>query len=250
LLLRDSNITAIGDKLRGIVDFENCSVQWNDIVPLVVAGHTITHRLSRHLMKTKNKRIAMFRVQATFAAALGALCLMRAVPAQSPPQPDNALRAFEVVRSVLQHPRCQNCHVPGDAPTQGEDSVEHNQHVVRGPTGHGAVANECSSCHLDQNLPLTYGVNAPPGSPDWHLPPPETKMVFSGLSARDLCTVIKDRRTTGGKDLAAMMEHIRDNRQVAWGWAPGGLRTLPPATRAETVTAFKTWMDGGAPCPM
>jgi hypothetical protein len=153
------------------------------------------------------------------------------------------------VRSVLQHPRCRNCHIPGDRPLQGEDSVEHNQLVVRGRTGHGAPANECGSCHLDSNLPLSYGPNAPPGSPDWHLPPPHMKMVFFGLSPRDLCQTIKNPRATGGKNLAAMMAHIRDNGQVAWGWAPGGTRTLPPATRAETVAAFKTWMDAGAPCP-
>ncbi len=181
--------------------------------------------------------------------ALGALFDADAI-AQSSRPPDSALRAFEVVRSVLQHPRCRNCHIPGDTPLQGDESVEHNQFVVRGPTGHGAVASECPSCHLDQNLPVSYGPNAPPGSPDWHLPPPATKMVFIGLSPRDLCLSIKDRRSTGGKDLAAMLAHIRDNRQVAWGWAPGGERTLPPATRAQTVAAFKTWMDAGAPCPL
>jgi hypothetical protein len=75
------------------------------------------------------------------------------------------------------------------------------------------------------------------------------KMVFYGLSAGDLCRNIKNPRATGGKNLAAMMEHIRANRQVAWGWAPGGGRKPPPATRTETVAAFKTWMNAGAPCP-
>jgi hypothetical protein len=46
-----------------------------------------------------------------------------------------------------------------------------------------------------------------------------------------------------------MLAHIRSNKQVAWGWAPGANRATPPASRAETVAAFKTWMDGGAPCP-
>jgi hypothetical protein len=109
---------------------------------------------------------------------------------------------------------------------------------------------ECASCHQEQNLPISYGDLAPPGAPNWQLPPPKTKMVFIGLSPRDLCAAIKDRRATGGKDLAAMLAHIRDNKLVAWGWAPGGQRSLPPATRAETVVAFKTWMDAGAPCPM
>lgn len=74
-------------------------------------------------------------------------------------------------------------------------------------------------------------------------------MVFIGLSPRDLCQVINDRRTTGGKDLVAMLAHIRDDKLVAWGRNPGGRRTLPPATRGETVAALKTWIDAGAPCP-
>ena len=162
---------------------------------------------------------------------------------------ENALQAFEVVRSVLQHPRCQNCHIPGDSPFMDDAETPHDQNIVRGPTGRGAAANECSSCHQKTNLPLTYGEHAPPGSPGWRLPPPHTRMVFNGLSSRELCRSIKDRRFTGGKNLGAMMAHIRDNGQVAWGWAPGARRTVPPATRAQTVAAFKTWMDAGAPCP-
>jgi hypothetical protein len=107
----------------------------------------------------------------------------------------------------------------------------------------------CAACHHNENLPASYGDGAPPGAPNWHLPPPVTKMVFIDLSPRNLCQVIKDRRTTGGKDLAAMLAHIRDDKLVAWGWNPGGQRTLPPATREETVAAFKTWIDAGAPCP-
>src|SRR6187200_2354065 len=108
-------------------------------------------------------------------------------------------------------------------------------------TGRGAVANECSSCHQKTNLPASYGEHAPPGSPGWRLPPPETKMIFNGVTARELCRTIKDRRATGGRNLASMLAHIRSNKQVAWGWAPGANRATPPASRAETVAAFKTW---------
>ena len=38
--------------------------------------------------------------------------------AQAAPSSEGALRAIEVVSSVLQNPRCQNCHIPGDAPLQ------------------------------------------------------------------------------------------------------------------------------------
>jgi hypothetical protein len=181
--------------------------------------------------------------------AAGAWFISEAVAQQSPRSAD-ALSAFDVVRSVFQHPRCQNCHIPGDSPLQCDAGRTHAQNVMRGPDGRGAAAMECAACHRDQNLPVSYGDHLPPGAPNWHLPPPDSKMVFISLSPSELCRAIKDRRTTGGKDLAAMLAHVRDDKLVAWGWAPGEARTVPPASRAETVAAFKTWMDAGAPCPI
>jgi hypothetical protein len=163
--------------------------------------------------------------------------------------PDRALAAFETVRSVFQHPRCQNCHIPGDAPLQYDQGQRHAQFVMRGPAGHGAIAMECATCHGESNRPAAYGERAPPGAPNWHLPGPETKMVLIGLRPRELCETIKNPAATGGKDLAAMWAHIRDDKLVAWGWNPGGNRSVPSASRDETVAAFKTWMDAGAPCP-
>ena len=162
---------------------------------------------------------------------------------------DRALTAFDLVRSVFQHPRCQNCHIPGDAPLQYDEGARHAQYVMRGPTGHGAVAMECNTCHGDSNRPASYGDRAPPGAPNWHLPPPETKMVFIGLSPRQLCETIKNPQMTGGKDLNAMYVHVRDDKLVAWGWNPGGNRGPAPATQAQTAAAFKTWIDAGSPCP-
>ena len=177
------------------------------------------------------------------------LAMIGQAGAKAPVPQDRALNAFEVVRSVLQHPRCQNCHIAGDSPFQDDKETPHEQFVVRGPTGRGAVANECSSCHQKTNLPVAYGEHSPPGSPGWRLPPPQTKMIFNGVTARELCRTIKDRRATGGRDLASMLAHIRSNQQVAWGWAPGNNRSTPPVSRADTVAAFKTWIEGGAPCP-
>ncbi len=192
---------------------------------------------------------AHYQLMALRAALLLATLCAGSALAQASASHDRALRAFEVVRSVLQHPRCQNCHIAGDSPFQDDRETPHDQGIVRGPTGRGAAGNECSSCHQKTNLPAAYGEHAPPGSPGWRLPPPETKMIFNGLSPGELCRNLKDRRATGGRTLAKVREHIRSNGQVAWGWAPGGNRATPPVSRAETVAAFQTWMDGGAPCP-
>lgn len=186
------------------------------------------------------------------AVAMVAVAVWQTAPAaaQSPSPPQNAaLRSFETVRSVFQHPRCQNCHIPGNAPLQYDDGKPHAQNVVRGPEGRGFIAMECVTCHGVENRPANYGDRAPPGAPNWHRPPPETKMVFIGLSARALCETIKNKRETGGKDLPAMLAHIRDDKLVGWGWNPGGSRTLPPVSRQDTVAAFKAWMDAGAACP-
>ena len=102
---------------------------------------------------------------------------------------------------------------------------------------------------LGVNLPVEYGLHVPPGAPNWHLPPPETKMVFIDVSPAQLCATIKDRAQTGGKDLQAMFVHNRDDKLVGWGWNPGLGRNPVPVPREEFVAAFKTWMDAGAPCP-
>ena len=179
-----------------------------------------------------------------------AVAPLAAAPALS--QPDTAGRAaqaFEVVRSVLQHPRCQNCHIPIDAPLQFDSGTLHAMNVKRGPRGMGAIAMECSVCHGQQNLPESYGAHVPPGAPNWHLPPPETPMVFIGLTPAELCATVKDRSRTGGKDLQAMLVHNRDDKLVAWGWNPGQGRAPVPVPRERFVAAFQEWMDLGAPCP-
>ena len=173
-------------------------------------------------------------------------------PACALAQSDDSARgaaAFEVVRSVLQHPRCANCHIPEDAPRQLDAGRPHQMNVQRGKSGHGATAMECATCHGQENLPAGYGLHVPPGAPNWHLPPPETKMVFVDVSPAQLCATIKDKAATGGKDLQAMFVHNRDDKLVGWGWNPGLGRNPVPVPREQFVAAFKTWMDSGAPCP-
>lgn len=183
------------------------------------------------------------------AAILVALAASVPFSASSQSMDPRAAQAFETVRSVLQHPRCANCHIPEDAPRQFDAGLPHAMHVKRGPKGHGASAMECATCHGAQNLPASYGLHVPPGAPNWHLPPPETKMVFVDVTPAQLCATIKDRRATGGKDLAAMLKHNAEDKLVGWGWDPGQGRAPVPIPRAQFVAAFKTWMDLGAPCP-
>jgi hypothetical protein len=183
-------------------------------------------------------------------AAVAACACTAASQAQAPAA-DRAqgVSAFETVREVLQHPRCQNCHIPGNAPLQYDQGLPHAMNVQRGADGHGTVGMKCASCHQTRNLPAEYGLRAPPGAPNWHLPPENMKMVFIGLPAPQLCSVLKDPKRNGGKTPAQLVKHVAEDGLVLWGWQPGGERAPVSVPHAQFVDAFKQWVAGGMPCP-
>jgi hypothetical protein len=170
-------------------------------------------------------------------------------PAPAAASDEKGLAAFETVRTVLQNPRCQNCHIPGEAPLQFDAGLPHAMNVQRGPDGKGARGLACATCHSVANPPASYGPHAPPGAPNWHLPPPDRKMVFIGLSAGELCRTIKDPQKNGGRDFAALDQHVSKDQLVLWGWHPGTGRALVPIPHEAFVAAFRTWVSAGAPCP-
>jgi hypothetical protein len=169
--------------------------------------------------------------------------------APEPPRSGSALDAFAIVQKVLQHPRCQNCHIAGDAPLQFDDGRPHGQNILRGPRGKGVPGLSCAACHASKNPPASYGEHMPPGAPNWHLPPPSQKMVFKDLSPADLCATLKDPAKNGGKDLQALLRHVTEDGLVLWGWNPGVGRAPVDVPHAEFVAAFRQWVEAGAPCP-
>jgi hypothetical protein len=157
--------------------------------------------------------------------------------------------SFEIVRAVLQSPRCVNCHPAGDAPTQGDDASVHAMFVRRGPEGRGEPGLACTTCHGKQNPPDSYGAHVPPGvSTEWRLPPPQHPMVFAGLGSAALCAQLKDPKRNGGLTLDGLVHHVSSDPLVLWGWAPGFGRRPVPVAHDEFVRAFKAWVVGGAPC--
>ncbi|HJW45033.1 MAG TPA: hypothetical protein VJ484_00935 [Lysobacter sp.] len=183
-----------------------------------------------------------------FAAGI-VISLTGCGPRLTPEQEQAALAAFTTVHTVFQHPRCANCHIPADAPLVSDLSVPHPMSVARGPEGHGAVGLPCSTCHADKNPPASYGPHAPPGAPHWGLPPPDQKMAWIGLSPKESCAMIKDKKRNGDRDLAALLKHVSEDKLVLWGWDPGGMRAPVSVPHAQFVAAFKTWSDAGGPCP-
>jgi hypothetical protein len=169
--------------------------------------------------------------------------------AQTGVSKEDGIAAFETVKAVLQHPRCQNCHIPGDAPLQFDQGLPHAMNVMRGPDGSGAPGLACATCHGAANPPETWGAHMPPGAPNWKLPPPSRRMVFIGLSSGDLCRLVKDPAKNGGKDFDVLIRHVSEDKLVLWGWSPGVGRAAVSVPHDEFVAKFKTWVSAGAPCP-
>jgi len=153
--------------------------------------------------------------------------------------------AFAEIASVLTCPRCISCHVPGDAPLQGDGGRPHNMNVKRGVDGSGTPALRCSTCHQTEN---SEAVHAPPGAPDWRLPPPRMRMAWLGLGTEALCQSLKDPARNGGRSLAALEEHLRSDAIVNWAWSPGPGRQPPPLSHEAFVARFVAWEQAGAPC--
>lgn len=179
--------------------------------------------------------------------ASGAATLAADDPATSRPSAQGGGgSAFLDAYRVFMHPRCMNCHPSGDAPLQGEDSHPHGQNVKRGPDGKGLYALKCANCHQDANLP---GENMPPGNPNWHLPPPEMRMVFEGRTLGELARQLKDPRQNGGKTLEQLLAHVSDDKLVIGCWNLGDGRTKPPLSHAEFVQKMREWIEKGAAAP-
>jgi hypothetical protein len=153
---------------------------------------------------------------------------------------------FVAIANVLKSPRCVNCHPAGDVPLQDDEGRLHAMRVQRGPDGHGLPAMRCSNCHGRRNFPAP---NTPPGAPNWHLPPPETPMVFENKTPAEICRQMKDPAQNGNKTLEQLVHHLTADSLVLWGWDPGPGRTPPPLSQPEFARVVREWAEAGAPCP-
>ena len=161
-------------------------------------------------------------------------------------QRDESPRPFEAIAAVMSSPRCSNCHFAGDAPVIGDNSRFHGMVVRRGKDGRGTPAMRCTNCHQDVSTPVPH---APPGAPDWRLPPPATPMAWKGLSIGEQCRMLKDPSRNGNKSPQALLEHVRHDPLVLASWNPGPGRMPPAISHDAFVESFKTWVDQGAQCP-
>jgi hypothetical protein len=150
---------------------------------------------------------------------------------------------FQEAAKVLTHPRCVNCHPAGDAPLQGPAERIHEPPVRRGTGGFGVVGMECSTCHRGAN----FDPGRVPGAPHWHLAP--RGMAWEGESAGAICEQLKDPARNGRRTLEEVVEHMREDELVGWGWAPGAGRAPAPGTQQIAADLLAAWAATGAVCP-
>ncbi len=156
--------------------------------------------------------------------------------------------AFNTMMKVISHKRCVNCHPSGNRPNQGEDSHPHRFDVQRGEDGHGLAALECSTCHQEENNDMS-GV---PGAPHWHLAP--RSMGWEGLNKFEIAEAMLDKSKNGGRSVQEIEKHLTEDALVLWVFEPGvnneGIeREKPPVSKAEFISAVKTWVKSGANIP-
>ncbi len=183
------------------------------------------------------------RIEPVEASSLNDMAMLNS------PDPKKARAAFNDAVKVFFSARCANCHPGGEAPTQGDAMVPHQQNVIRGKEGKGVYGMSCTTCHQHENL---AGEHMPPGtSKDWHMPPADQRMVFQNISAAQLCRNFKDPAKNGGhKTLREAMDHIqKKDPLVMWAWNPGNGRTLPPMTFEEFSAKIEEWVKNGGDCP-
>jgi hypothetical protein len=156
---------------------------------------------------------------------------------------DASLGAWDRVVTVLQHPRCSNCHQP-EEPLQGESGRRHSPRVVRGRDNMGVPGMRCGSCHSEHGNNEASRV---PGAADWKMPP--RSMSWARLPIGQLCRTLKDPTKNGRRSLQAIIKHMQDDSLVHWSWDPGGTRESIAMPHHVFVEFVEEWVRSGAHCP-
>jgi hypothetical protein len=173
--------------------------------------------------------------------------LLMAIPARAQ---DRGAEAWTKIYRVFSHPRCANCHVGADnlpmwsGSSYGAKPRPHGMNIDAGESRIGAEYIPCSSCHSSRNSQTPHG---PPGARTWLLPP--VSMRWFGQSSFEICSQIKDPNRNGNRSVDKLVEHIKTEPLVQWGWAPGPDREPAPYSAAEVAEFLKQWKAAGAPCP-
>lgn len=157
----------------------------------------------------------------------------------------SSFEAFQKAATVIRHPRCLNCHIPGDQPLIGSNGEVHPMLVKRGADGKGTSVLRCSTCHQETNGELPH---SPPGTKGWQLPGPKNRLAWAGLDDQKLCRGILNVLKNGGQPRDKIADYVNSDPRVLWAWDPGPGREKPSMDRLEFVELIRTWVEKGASC--
>jgi hypothetical protein len=197
-------------------------------------------RISELPVRTINFAVALILVAVGIAVASTGAARTAAAPAGDQA---TSVAAWGEIATVLQNPRCLNCHQL-DSPLQDDSRRVHVPRVTRGPDNQGVGAMRCQNCHNNMGNNPTSGT---PGGLHWQLAP--VSMLWQGLSSGDLCRAVKDPKHNGNRDGAALIKHMEDEPLVLYGWNPGKGREPVPVPHEKVVEDMKVWVAGGMACP-
>ena len=79
-------------------------------------------------------------------------------------------------------------------------------------------------------------------------------MAWEGKTAAELCRALTDRDRNGNRNLQATVEHLTEDKLVAWGWEPGidvhgQPREAVPVPKEEFDRIVVEWAKTGGQCP-
>jgi len=159
-----------------------------------------------------------------------------------------SIALFTETATVIQHPRCMNCHPVTRQPNQGNDLHPHVPPMHAGSGDHGVPGLPCKSCHGAANqATLVSSLKSIPGNPRWGLGP--VSMAWQGKSIGEISEQIKDPERNGGRSLTDIHRHMATDPLVSWAWHPGEGRDPAPGTQTEFGELVGAWIDSGAQCP-
>jgi hypothetical protein len=180
---------------------------------------------------------------ALFVTAFAALIWQWEATTQEISDREASLAAWDRVVTVLQHPRCSNCHQPVQL-LQGDNGHRHTPRVVRGSDGRGVPGMRCVSCHSEQGNNETSRV---PGAMEWKMPPRER--AWAAMSVGQMCRTLKDPAKNGRRSLQGIIKHLQDDPLTHWAWDPGRTRESISMPHHVFIDFVEEWVRTGAHCP-
>ncbi len=164
---------------------------------------------------------------------------------------EEGLAAWDRIYAVASHPRCTNCHVGAQQEPMWEGlrypaGTVHGMGVKADESRIGAESMPCRSCHVtaagrDLATPQPAQIDDA-----WRLPPVE--LDWLGEDSASVCAQLRDPARNDGNDIAGLVTHLETSAFVAWGFAPGAGRSVPPGGVAQIAADVRAWGAAGTPC--